>query len=169
MTQLSPSNRAPLRATSLILVLSAALAACDSLDKKTVGTVTGGVVGAVAGSQIGKGKGRVLATIVGAAAGAYVGSRIGDRLEERDKEKMSEATKKAAATDRAQSFVNDSSGVAGKAEVVETQTRDVQVAEQKVEQRECKTIKQTVMTKSGEQVTEDVITCKGPNGWELAG
>jgi outer membrane lipoprotein SlyB len=161
-------SRAPL-VRVVVITIAMSLAACESMDKKTVGAVTGGVVGAVAGNQVGKGTGRVLATIAGAAVGAYVGAKIGDHLSNRDKEKMSQATAQAAETNQAQSFTGENSGVVGKAEVVGTETRPVQVAGQKTEDRECKTIKQTVTTKDGQPVTEDVITCKGPNGWEPAG
>lgn len=154
---------------ALVLSLAFFLVSCESMDKKTIGAITGGVIGAAAGSQVGSGKGKVLAVLVGAGAGAYVGSKIGGYLEERDKKKMSEATQKAAETSQPQTFTNPDTGVQGKAEVVKTETQAVKVSEQAVENRECKTIKQTIVTKDNREVQEDVTTCKGPNGWEVVG
>jgi surface antigen len=118
--------------------------------------------------QENRGKGRILAVIVGAAAGAYVGAKIGQHLEDRDKEKLSQATQKAAATGKAQSFTNPDTGVQGKAEVVGSETQPVRSADQKVEDRECQVIKQTVTTKDGREAQENVTMCKGPQGWEAA-
>lgn len=143
------------------------LFSCESMDKKTIGTITGGIVGAAVGTQVGGGKGKILAVVAGAAAGAYVGSKIGGYLEERDKEKMAEATKKAVETNQPQTFKNPETGVQGKAEVVKSGTQPVQVANNSTEDRECKTIKQTIVTPGGREVQEDVTTCKGPNGWEV--
>jgi uncharacterized protein YcfJ len=152
----------------LVAIFAVSLAACDSMDKKTTGAIAGGVIGGVAGTQIGKGKGRILAVIAGAAAGAYVGAKIGEHMGERGKQKMSEATKKAAETGKAQSFNDAETGAHGKAEVVSRETQAVQGANQKVDERECQVIKQTVVTKEGREVQENVTMCKGPDGWEAA-
>jgi uncharacterized protein YcfJ len=151
-----------------VAIFALSLAACDSMDKKTAGAIAGGVIGGAAGTQVGKGKGRILAVIVGAAAGAYVGAKIGEHMENRDKDKMSEATKKAAETGKAQSFTNADSGVQGKAEVVSREMQAVQGTDQKVAERECQVIKQTLITQEGREMQENVTMCKGPQGWEAA-
>jgi surface antigen len=155
-----------LRSSLLVVTLTVFLASCETMDKKTIGAITGGVIGAGVGTQVGGGRGKILAVIAGAAAGAYVGSKVGGHLEERDRKKMAEATQKTAETSQPQTFSNPDTGVQGKAEVVKTETHAVKVSEQNVENRECKTIRQTIVTKDNREVKEDVTTCKGPNGWE---
>jgi hypothetical protein len=65
---------------------------------------------------------------------------------------MAEASQRAYETEQPQVFSNPDSGVTGKAEVVQ--------ATQQGDNRECKTIRQTVVLKDGKTVTEDVKSCK---------
>jgi outer membrane lipoprotein SlyB len=152
----------------LAISLVTLLVSCSSLDKRTIGTIGGGILGAAAGTQVGQGRGRILAVLAGAAAGAYVGSRIGSRLDERDRNKMAEATRTAAESGQTQAFRNDSTGLEGRAEVIDSQTRPIQVQGGKTEPRECRTVKQTIRTQGYPDLQDNVVTCKGPNGWEVA-
>lgn len=75
----------------IILLLSASLAACDSMTKQDVGTLTGGVAGGLIGSTVGGGSGRILAIAAGTLAGAFIGGAIGKNMDDTDRLKMNQA------------------------------------------------------------------------------
>lgn len=73
------------------LVLVAALAGCETMDKEDQGQIIGGVVGGVLGAQVGDGSGRTAAIIIGTLAGSMIGAEIGRTMDEQDRAQVATA------------------------------------------------------------------------------
>jgi surface antigen len=142
----------------MAIALIALLPGCQTADTRRTGGLIGSIAGSIGasylGSYLGGGTvGRILGAVAGGVAGYYVGSEIGGVLGKDDKKKMADASQKAFETNQTQTFSNPDSGLVGKAEVVQS-------AGNGTENKECKTIRQTVVLKDGKTVTEDVNSCK---------
>jgi surface antigen len=118
------------------------------------GSLLGGVIGGIAG---GRGSGAVAGAIAGAAIGGFIGNRIGAALDEQDRLAMARTTRAAVTSGKSKSF-SSKSGVRGRAQVVSSQ---------RVDGRECRTIRQEVVLKDGSSLNDTVRACKGPKGWEV--
>ena len=157
MSNISLSSR---RAKWLIAIaLIVLLPGCQTADTRRTGGLIGSIAGSIGasylGSYLGGGTvGRILGAVAGGVAGYYVGSEIGGVLGKDDKKKMADASQKAFETNQTQTFSNPDSGLVGKAEVVQSGPVTAQ------QNKECKTIRQTVVLKDGKTVTEDVNSCK---------
>lgn len=139
----------------LIVALVVVLPACQSTDTRQVGGLLGSIGGAIGGSYLGSylgggTVGSIAASVLGGVAGWYVGAGIGEHLGKDDQKRMVEASQRAFDTGQTQTFSNPASGVNGKAEIVSSAQQNP----------ECKTIRQTVVLKDGQTVTEDVNNCK---------
>jgi surface antigen len=149
-----------MRAKWLIAVaLIMLLPGCQTADTRRTGGLIGSIAGSIGasylGSYLGGGTvGRILGAVAGGVAGYYVGAEIGGVLGKDDRKKMADASQRAFETNQTQTFSNPDSGLVGKAEVVLSGP----VAAEK--NKECKTIRQTVVLKDGKTVTEDVNSCK---------
>jgi surface antigen len=142
----------------IAIALIVLLPGCQTADTRRTGGLIGSIAGSIGasylGSYLGGGTvGRILGAVAGGVAGYYVGSEIGGVLGKDDKKKMADASQKAFETNQTQTFSNPDSGLVGKAEVVQS-------AGNGTENKECKTIRQTVVLKDGKTVTEDVNSCK---------
>lgn len=137
----------------LLLALVVVLSACQSTETRRAGGLIGSIAGSIGGSYLGSylgdTVGSILGAVIGGVGGYYLGSEIGSRLGKDDQRRMAETSQRAYETNQTQTFINPDSGVKGKAEVVEV-----------AEDRDCKTIRQTVVLKDGKTVTEDVKSCK---------
>ncbi len=145
-----------------IVALVMLLAACQSTETRRTGGMVGSIAGSIGGSYLGSYLGggtasRIMGAIAGGVAGYYVGSNIGSYLGQEDKQRMAQASQRAFDTGQTQAFSNPDTGLRGKAEVMPS----VQSAQQ-ADNRECKTIRQTIVLKDGKTVTEDVTSCKDP-------
>lgn len=160
MGQASISNAWIRRLTIVALIML--LPACQSADTRRFGGVLGSVAGSIGGSYLGSylgggTAGRIVGAVAGGVAGYYVGSTVGGYLGKEDRQRMAQASQAAFDTGQPQTFSNPDTGLRGKAELVpSTQTQ------QQADNRECKTIRQTVVLKDGKTVTEDVRSCKEP-------
>lgn len=157
MDQASLSSTRIRRLTIVALIML--LPACQSADTRRFGGVLGSVAGSLGGSYLGSylgggTAGRIVGAVAGGVAGYYVGSTVGGYLGKEDRQRMAQASQTAFDTGQPQTFSNADTGLKGKAEVVSTQ------AQQQADNRECKTIRQTVVLKDGKTVTEDVRSCK---------
>jgi surface antigen len=140
-----------------ILALVMLLPACQSAETRRAGGLIGSIAGSIGGSYLGSylgggTAGRIVGAIAGGVGGYYLGATVGGYLGKDDKQKMAEASQRAYETEQPQTFSNPSSGVSGKAEIVQSA--------QQGDSRDCKTIRQTVVLKDGKTVTEDVKSCK---------
>ncbi|SFW23341.1 glycine zipper 2TM domain-containing protein [Nitrosovibrio sp. Nv17] len=140
---------------SVAALLIAFLSGCQTGDSRRVGGVIGSVTGSYLGYQLGGSStaGRLAGAVAGSLAGYYLGTTIAGYLEEGDRNRMSQASQAAFETNQTQTFSNPDNGVQGKAEVV-SPTQATQQGQ------ECKTIRQTIVLKNGDTVTEDVKSCK---------
>ena len=143
----------------IAITLIVLLPGCQTADTRRTGGLIGSIAGSIGasylGSYLGGGTvGRILGAVAGGVAGYYVGSEIGGVLGKDDKKKMADASQKAFETNQTQTFSNPDSGLVGKAEVVQSGPTPAQ------KNKECKTIRQTVVLKDGKTVTEDVNSCK---------
>ncbi len=145
-----------------IAALVMLLAACQSTETRRAGGLIGGIAGSIGGSYLGSylgggTAGRILGAVAGGVGGHYLGAEIGRRLGQEDQRRMADASQRAYDTGQSQTFSNPDSGVRGKAEVVSSSQA------QQNDNRECKTIRQTVVLNDGKTVTEDVRSCKEPD------
>lgn len=141
----------------LIVALVILLPACQSTETRRAGGLIGSIAGSIGGSYLGSylgggTAGRIAGAIAGGVGGYYLGATVGGYLGKDDQRKMAEASQRAYESEQPQTFSNPSSGVSGKAEVVQSA--------QQGDNRECKTIRQTVVLKDGKTVREDVKSCK---------
>lgn len=149
-----------MRAKWLIAVaLIMLLPGCQTADTRRTGGLIGSIAGSIGGSYLGSylgggTVGRILGAVAGGVAGYYVGAEVGGVLGKDDRKKMADASQKAFETNQTQTFSNPDSGLVGKAEVVQSGPAVAQ------KNKECKTIRQTVVLKDGKTVTEDVNSCK---------
>lgn len=146
-----------------IIALVMLLAACQSAETRRTGGMVGSMAGSIGGSYLGSylgggTAGRIMGAIAGGVTGYYVGTNIGSYLGQEDKQRMAQASQRAFDTGQTQAFSNPDSGLRGKAEVMPS----AQPAQQ-ADNRECKTIRQTIVLKDGKTVTEDVTSCKDPS------
>ena len=145
-----------------IIALVMLLVACQSAETRRAGGLIGSIAGSIGGSYLGSHlgggiAGRIVGAVAGGVAGYYVGAHIGSYLGQEDKQRMAQASQRAFDTGQTQAFSNPDTGLRGKAEVVPS----AQVAQQ-ADNRECKTIRQTIVLKDGKTVTEDATSCKDP-------
>ncbi|SDA14485.1 hypothetical protein SAMN05216315_10551 [Nitrosospira sp. Nsp18] len=139
----------------IAIALIVLLPGCQTADTRRTGGLIGSIAGSIGASYLGGGTvGRILGAVAGGVAGYYVGSEIGGVLGKDDKKKMADASQKAFETNQTQTFSNPDSGLVDKAEVVQSGPVTAQ------QNKECKTIRQTVVLKDGKTVTEDVNSCK---------
>ena len=162
------SNSTKLRKLSLSIIFIISFSACHSIS--FVDSFTGNVASSDAGSQSGSQfKGSILDSIpdsiIGVFSDLYARGAIEDYIGDVDKQNIIKATQKAADTGQLQIFTNPNSGVQGKAEVVKSVILPTQEEGKADGTRECKTIRQTIMLKDRREITENVTTCKGPDGW----
>jgi surface antigen len=139
----------------IVVALVMVLPACQSTDTRQVGGLLGSIGGALGGSYLGRylgggTAGSIAASVLGGVAGWYVGAGIGQHLGKDDQQRMVDASQRAFDTGQTQTFSNPNSGVKGRAEIVSSAQQNP----------ECKTIRQTVVLKDGQTVTEDVNNCK---------
>jgi surface antigen len=139
----------------IVVALVMVLPACQSTDTRQVGGLLGSIGGAIGGSYLGSylgggTVGSIAASVLGGVAGWYVGAGIGQHLGKDDQQRMVDASQRAFDTGQTQTFSNPNSGVKGRAEIVSSAQQNP----------ECKTIRQTVVLKDGQTVTEDVNNCK---------
>lgn len=138
----------------LLLAMVAVLSACQSNETRRAGGLIGSIAGSIGGSYLGSylgggTAGRILGAVAGGVGGYYLGAEIGGRLGKEDQRRMAQTSQRAYETNQTQTFTNPDTGVRGTAEVVGVDN-----------ERECKTIRQTVVLKDGKTVTEDVKSCK---------
>jgi surface antigen len=138
----------------LVIALVVLLPACQSAETRRAGGLIGSIAGSIGGSYLGSylgggTAGRILGAVAGGVGGYYLGARIGGELGQEDQRRMAQTSQRAYETNETQVFTNPDTGVKGKAEVVGV-----------AEDRDCKTIRQTVVLKDGKAVTEDVKSCK---------
>jgi len=95
----------------------------------------------------------------------YEKNSLEDYIGDLDKKNLVRAIQKAADTGQPQVFINQESGVKGKAEVIQSRTLSTQEAGKKDGVRECKTIRQTIILNDKREVIESVVLCKGLDGW----
>ena len=143
----------------MIIVLITLLPACQTGDARRVGGVIGSVTGSIGGSYLsrylgGGTAGNIAGAVAGSLAGYYVGAYIAGYLGEEDKQRMAQASQTAFNTGQTQTFSNPDNGLKGKAEVVPS----VQATARP--NGECKMLRQTIILKDGQTVTEDVKSCK---------
>lgn len=94
-----------------VTMLSALLAACETMSQADQGQVIGGVVGGVVGAQIGEGRGRTAAIIVGTLAGSMIGRQIGETMDDADRMKTAYALNDSR-TGTSTTWVNPDTGYA---------------------------------------------------------
>jgi hypothetical protein len=104
-------------------------------------------------------------SINGIFSGIHAKGTIEDYIGDRDKQNIIEITHKAADTDQPQIFTNPVSGIKGKAEVVKSKVLPILEEGKENGVRECKTVRQTIVLKDSREITENMTTCKGPDGW----
>ena len=109
--------------------------------------------------------GPIFDSMNGIFSGIHAKSAIEDYIGDRDKQNIIEITRKAADTDQLQIFTNPVSGVNGKAEVVKSKVLPVLEEGKENGVRECKIVRQTIVLKDRREITENMTTCKGPDGW----
>lgn len=95
----------------------------------------------------------------------YAKNSLKDYIGDLDKNNLVIATQKAADTGQPQVFINQESGVKGKAEVIQSRTLSTQEAGKQDGVRECKTIRRTIILKDRREIIESVVLCKGLDGW----
>ena len=95
----------------------------------------------------------------------YAKNSLKDYIGDLDKNNLVIATQKAADTGQSQVFINQESGVKGKAEVIQSRTLSTQEAGKQDGVRECKTIRRTIILKDRREIIESVVLCKGLDGW----
>ena len=123
------------------------------------GTAAGAIIGGIVGGLIGgRGGAAVGGAIIGTVVGGLIGNRIGAALDEEDRVAFERATRRAITSGKSQRYTNKRTGVRARASVVSSQ---------KVEGKPCRTIKQEVVLKDGNVVSDTVRACRGPNGWEV--
>jgi len=123
------------------------------------GTAAGAMLGGVIGGLIGgRGGAAVGGAIAGAAIGGFIGNRIGAALDEEDRIAFERATRRAIISGKSQRYANKRTGVRARAQVVSSQ---------KVQGKPCRTVKQEIVLKNGNVVSDTVRACRGPNGWEV--
>ena len=162
------SNSTKLRKLPSAIIFIISLSACQSISP--VDSLTGNVASSDAESQSGSQfEGSILDSvsdsIIEVFSDLYARGAIVDYMGDVDKQNIIKATQKAADTGQLQIFTNPESGVQGKAEVVKSVTLPTQEEGKEDGVRECKTIRQTIVLKDGREITENVTTCKGPDGW----
>jgi surface antigen len=153
---------------TLLAVSSLALSACAnqqgggmSVDKQTMGGVTGAVLGGLAGSQFGKGSGQLVGVGVGTLVGALVGSEIGKSLDKADMMYADRATQRAYAAPIGEtiSWNNPDSGNSGTITPVKEGTS--------TNGRYCREYSQTIYV-GGQKETGYGTACKNPDGtWQI--
>ena len=104
-------------------------------------------------------------SITGKVANMYTKESLKDYVGDLDKKSLAMAIQKAANTDQPHVFINQESGVKGKAEVIQSRTLATQETGKKDSVRKCKTIRQTIILKDKREIIESVVLCKGPDGW----
>jgi surface antigen len=123
------------------------------------GTAAGAILGGVIGGLIGgRGGAAVGGAIIGTVVGGLIGNRIGASLDEEDRVAMERATRAAITSGKSQRYANKRTGVKARAQVISSQ---------KVDGKPCRTIKQEVVLKDGNTVSDTVRACRGPNGWQV--
>ena len=156
MDNVSLSTRGKWLAVIALIVL---LPGCQTADTRRTGGLIGSIAGSIGASYLGRYLGggvvgSIVTAIAGGIGGYYVGSAIGGVLGKDDTQRMADASQKAFETNQTQTFSSPDSGLAGRAEVVQSSPPTAQ------QNKECKTIRQTVVLKDGKTVTEDVVSCK---------
>lgn len=157
-------------AVTFVLFMSL-ITGCANISKEQGGTGFGALIGGVVGSQFGGGA-KILATALGVGAGALIGNRIGKYLDDQDKQKLATATVKTAETGKSQSIISSNSGATMRtttvsAPVARTPSSTNRTAA--IPEDTCKTVRQTIILKSGARQQEDVKVCRGTDGWEVVG
>ena len=87
-----------------------------------------------------------------------VGSRIAAALEEEDRVAFERTTRRAMTSGKSQRYRNKHTGLRARVDVV---------GSQKVQGKECRTVKQEVVLKDGKVLSDTVRACRGPNGWQV--
>lgn len=127
-------------------------------QKESQGTIGGALIGGIVGGLVGGGgSNSVIGGIAGAAIGGLIGNRIGASLDQEDRAALARATRNAFASGKSQRF-SRRSGAHGAVSVVSSSN---------VDGKPCRTVKQEVILKDGNIVTDTVSACRGPRGWQV--
>ena len=128
-------------------------------QKEEEGTAAGAIIGGIVGGLLGgRGGAAVGGAIAGTVIGGFIGNRIGAALDEEDRLALERATRTAMTSGKSQRHTNKRTGVRVRAQVVSSQ---------KVEGKQCRTVKQEVVLQDGNVMSDTVRACRGPNGWEV--
>jgi surface antigen len=159
--QANPARHSLLCGLAALTILAGSIAPAPAQmgPREGEGTAAGAILGGVVGGLIGgRGGAAVGGAIIGTVVGGLIGNRIGAALDEEDRRAMERATRAAITSGKAQRYANKRTGVKVRARVVSSQ---------KVDGKPCRTIKQEVVLKDGNTVSDTVRACRGPNGWEV--
>jgi surface antigen len=159
--QANPAKRGLLCGLAALAIVTgtAAPAPAQMGPREGEGTAAGAILGGVVGGLIGgRGGAAVGGAIIGTVVGGLIGNRIGAALDEEDRRAMERATRTAITSGKSQRYANKRTGVKVRAQVLSSQ---------KVDGKPCRTIKQEVVLKDGNTVSDTVRACRGPNGWEV--
>jgi len=95
----------------------------------------------------------------------YEKNSLIDYIGDQDRKSLVRVIQKAADTGQPQEFINQESGVKGRAEVIQSRALSTQEAGKKDSVRECKTIRQSIILKDKREIIESIVLCKGLDGW----
>ena len=95
----------------------------------------------------------------------YEKNSLIDYIGDQDRKSLVRVIQKAADTGQPQEFINQESGVKGRAEVIQSRALSTQEEGKKDSVRECKTIRQSIILKDKREIIESIVLCKGLDGW----
>ena len=95
----------------------------------------------------------------------YKKNSLIDYIGDQDRKSLVRVIQKAADTGQPQEFINQESGVKGRAEVIQSRALSTQEEGKKDSVRECKTIRQSIILKDKREIIESIVLCKGLDGW----
>ena len=95
----------------------------------------------------------------------YKKNSLIDYIGDQDRKSLVRVIQKAADTGQPQEFINQESGVKGRAEVIQSRVLSTQEAGKKDSVRECKTIRQSIILKDKREIIESIVLCKDLDGW----
>jgi surface antigen len=143
---------------SAVAVLSVSGAQAQG-PKEQQGELVGGFFGSLLSNIPGGGStgGQILRSLA-PTIGSLIGGSIGAQLDADDRAALQRASSRALNSGATQSF-KTKSGVKGKVSVVK-RTKNASG-------EPCVTLKQDVVLKSGQAVSDNVSACKGAKGWSV--
>ena len=95
----------------------------------------------------------------------YEKNSLIDYIGDQDRKSLVRVIQKAADTGEPQEFINQESGVRGRAEVIQSRALSTQEVGKEDSIRECKTIRQSIILKDKREIIESIVLCKDLDGW----